>query len=255
MRLHANVFGEGVPFLILHGFLGMGDNWKTLAKKISESGYQMHLIDQRNHGRSQHSDAFNYQLLASDLLEYCDSNNLKDVILLGHSMGGKTAMFFSVNYPELLKKLIIADIGPKYYPLHHQDILDGLSSLDFDVLKSRGEVDKALSVYVRDIGVRMFLMKNLYWKDKNELGLRMNLDSLIQNSSEIGVELPVDTMYKGETLFLKGAKSNYILNEDESRIIEQFPRARIDEISNAGHWLHAENPAEFLGSVLEFIKN
>ncbi|WP_298314365.1 alpha/beta fold hydrolase [uncultured Aquimarina sp.] len=255
MRLHANVFGEGVPFLILHGFLGMGDNWKTLAKKISESGYQMHLIDQRNHGRSQHSDAFNYQLLASDLLEYCDSNNLKDIILLGHSMGGKTAMFFSVNYPELLKKLIIADIGPKYYPLHHQDILDGLSSLDFDVLKSRGEVDKALSVYVRDIGVRMFLMKNLYWKDKNELGLRMNLDSLIQNSSEIGVELPVDTMYKGETLFLKGAKSNYILNEDESRIIEQFPRARINEISNAGHWLHAENPAEFLGSVLEFIKN
>ncbi|AXT51382.1 alpha/beta fold hydrolase [Aquimarina sp. BL5] len=255
MRLHANVFGEGMPFLILHGFLGMGDNWKTLAKKISESGYQMHLIDQRNHGRSQHSDAFNYQLLASDLLEYCDSNNLKDVILLGHSMGGKTAMFFSVNYPELLKKLIIADIGPKYYPLHHQDILDGLSSLDFDVLKSRGEVDKALSAYVRDIGVRMFLMKNLYWKDKNELGLRMNLDSLIQNSSEIGVELPVDTMYKGETLFLKGAKSNYILNEDEGRIIGQFPRARINEISNAGHWLHAENPAEFLGSVLEFIKN
>ncbi|WP_299255946.1 alpha/beta fold hydrolase [uncultured Aquimarina sp.] len=255
MRLHANVFGEGRPFLILHGFLGMGDNWKTLAKKISEYGYQIHLIDQRNHGRSPHNDQFSYKLLASDLLEYCNSNNLKDIILLGHSMGGKTAMFFAVNHPELLEKLIIADIGPKYYPLHHQDILDGLSSLDFDVLKTRGEVDKALSVYVQDTGVRMFLMKNLFWKEKSELGLRMNLDGLIQNSSEIGVEFPEDSVYKGETLFLKGAKSNYILNEDEVRIKKQFSQSRINEISNAGHWLHAENPAEFLASVLEFIKN
>ncbi|WP_299244038.1 alpha/beta fold hydrolase [uncultured Aquimarina sp.] len=255
MRLHANVFGEGTPFLILHGFLGMGDNWKTLAKKISESGYQMHLIDQRNHGRSPHSDEFSYELLASDLLEYCHINNLKDVILLGHSMGGKAAMFFAVNHPELLKKVIIADIGPKYYPLHHQDILDGLSSLDFEVLKSRGEVDKALSAYVQDIGVRMFLMKNLFWREKNELGLRMNLDSLIQNSSEIGVELPGDLVYNGQALFIKGAKSNYVLSEDESRIKRQFPKVKIDEISNAGHWLHAENPTEFLASVLEFIRN
>ncbi|WP_299432299.1 alpha/beta fold hydrolase [uncultured Aquimarina sp.] len=254
MKLYANVFGEGTPFVILHGFLGMGDNWKTLAKKISENGYQMHLIDQRNHGRSPHSEEFDYKLLASDLLKYCNDHKLKDIILLGHSMGGKTAMFFANNYPEILSKLIVADIGPKYYPLHHQDILDGLSSLDFEILKSRGEVDKALSSYVQDIGVRMFLMKNLFWKEKGKLGLRMNLDSLIQNSSEIGVELPEDFVYKGRTLFLKGQKSNYIVEDDESRIKRQFPQSQINEISNAGHWLHAENPTEFLVSVMRFVK-
>ncbi|MFD2564127.1 alpha/beta fold hydrolase [Aquimarina rubra] len=255
MKLHANVFGEGAPFLILHGFLGMGDNWKTLAKKISENGYQVHLIDQRNHGRSPHSNEFNYSLLAADLFEYCKNNRLTDIKLLGHSMGGKTAMFFAVNHPEIMDKLIIADIGPKHYPLHHQDILDGLSSLDFEVLKSRGDVDNALSVYVKDTGVRMFLMKNLFWKEKGELGLRMNLNSLMQNSSEIGLELSEDFVYQGDTLFLKGEKSNYILTEDEERIRRQFPKSKINEIANAGHWLHAENPGDFLASVLGFVKN
>ncbi|MDH7445328.1 alpha/beta fold hydrolase [Aquimarina sp. 2201CG14-23] len=254
MKLHANVFGEGKPFVILHGFLGMGDNWKTLAKKISTYGYQMHLIDQRNHGRSPHSDTFSYELLSLDLVEYCNNNDLKEITLVGHSMGGKTAMFFASKYPEMLKKLIIADIGPKYYPLHHQDILDGLSSLDFDILKNRGAVDHALSGYVQDAGVRMFLMKNLFWKEKGELGLRMNLNGLIQNASEIGKELPEDARYLGKTLFLKGEKSNYITTDDENRILTQFPNSMIKEISNSGHWLHAENPTEFLETVLEFLK-
>ncbi|WP_108802196.1 alpha/beta fold hydrolase [Aquimarina sp. Aq107] len=255
MKLHANVFGEGTPFLVLHGFLGMGDNWKTLAKKISEQGYQMHLIDQRNHGRSPHSDEFNYEILALDLLEYCKDHGLKDIVLLGHSMGGKTAMLFAAKYPDIVGKLIIADIGPKYYPLHHQDILDGLDSLDFEVLKSRGDVDKALEPYVRDAGVRMFLMKNLFWKEKGQLGLRMNLNSLIRNSSEIGVALSEEYLYAGDTLFLRGQKSNYIIDEDIDLIKKQFPKSKIGEISNAGHWLHAENPSEFLMTLLEFLKN
>ena len=253
MKVYANVFGEGTPFVILHGFLGMGDNWKTLAKKISAKGYQMHLIDQRNHGRSPHSDSFDYTLLASDVYEYCLDNNLKNIVLLGHSMGGKTAMVFSTSYPEMVDKLIIADISPKYYPLHHQDILDGLSSLDFEVLKNRGEVDSALSLYVRDAGVRMFLMKNLFWKEKGRLGLRMNLASLVENSSEIGVALSESLIYTGEALFLKGEKSNYILADDEDRIKKQFSQVKIKEVSNAGHWLHAENPSEFLRYVLEFL--
>jgi len=255
MKLYANVFGAGTPFVILHGFLGMGDNWKTLAKKMSEQGYQMHLVDQRNHGRSPHEDAFDYELLAADLLTYCRDNDLEDIVLLGHSMGGKTAMMFSANHPEMVKKLIIADIGPKYYPLHHQDILDGLSYLDFDILKSRGDVDRALSAYVKDAGVRMFLMKNLFWIEKGKLGLRMNLKSLIENSGEIGAALPESLVYLDETLFLKGEKSNYILDSDEEHILQQFPKASIQEISKAGHWLHAENPNEFLQYVLEFLKN
>jgi len=254
MKLHANVFGEGTPFLILHGFLGMGDNWKTLGKKISGEGYQVHLIDQRNHGRSPHSNEFSYDILAEDLLRYCIDNELEDIVLLGHSMGGKTAQLFAVKHPRIIKKLIIVDIGIKYYPLHHQDILDGLDALDFEELKTRGEVDLALSSYVKDAGVRMFLMKNLYWKEKGKLGLRVNLEVLIKNASEIGVALPKDTGYENETLFLKGEKSNYILKEDELLIKKQFPKAEIIEISNAGHWLHAENPTDFFEVVMEFVK-
>lgn len=254
MKLHANVFGKGEPFLILHGFLGMGDNWKSIAKRISEKGYQMHLIDQRNHGRSPHSDDFTYELLVADVFEYCKDNDLDDVVLLGHSMGGKAAMLFAATYPQMIKRLLIADIGPKYYPLHHQDILDGLGALDFEVLKTRGTVDDALSHYVKDAGVRLFLMKNLYWQQKKQLGFRMHLDALTKNAEEIGVELTKNLIFRGETLFLKGSKSNYILKEDAERIQQQFPDATIVEIMNAGHWLHAENPTEFLIQVFGFLK-
>jgi pimeloyl-ACP methyl ester carboxylesterase len=254
MKLHANVFGKGQPFIILHGFLGMGDNWKTLGKKISEQGFQVHLIDQRNHGRSPHSNEFDYDILADDLVMYCKEYHLQNCNILGHSMGGKTVMLFASKYPGLIDHLIIADIGPKYYPLHHQDILDGLSALDFEVLKSRGEVDQELSMYVPDTGVRMFLLKNLYWKDKGVLGLRINLKVLVENAHEIGVELPEQYTYSGRTLFLKGEKSNYILDEDKTRIKKQFPNSIIGKISDSGHWLHAENPTNFLEEVLEFIK-
>jgi len=254
MKLYANVFGEGDPFVILHGFLGMSDNWKTLGKKIADQGFRVHLLDQRNHGRSPHSDVFNYEVLSEDLLEYCKDNQLSKIHLLGHSMGGKTAMLFAAKYPEIIDRLIIADIGPKYYPLHHQDILDGLSALDFDVITSRSEADKELSNYVPQQGVRMFLLKNLFWKEKGVLGLRMNLSALIGNVAEIGVELSDNFKYFRETLFLKGQKSNYILDSDEEKIKMQFPNAKIVEISNAGHWLHAENPNQFLAELLIFIE-
>ncbi len=254
MKLHANVFGEGQPFLILHGFLGMGDNWKTLGKKIAQQGFQVHLIDQRNHGRSEHSDEFSYDILAEDLKEYCETNHLRNINLLGHSMGGKTVMLFATKYSHLIDHLLVADIGPKYYPLHHQDILDGLSSLDFDMLKSRAEVDHELSTYVPDAGVRMFLLKNLYWKDKGVLALRLNLQSLVKNASKIGEELKEELIFEGKTLFLKGEKSNYILTDDLTRIKEQFPNFILKQISSAGHWLHAENPNDFLTEVLEFVK-
>ncbi len=254
MKLHANVFGEGRPFIILHGFLGMGDNWKTLGKKIADHGFEVHLLDQRNHGRSPHSDQFSYELMAQDLKLYCEAHDLKDICLLGHSMGGKTAMLFAVKNAAYVQDLIIADIAPKYYPLHHQDILDGLSALDFDTIKSRGEADAQLKEYVPEAGVRMFLLKNLYWKEKGILGLRMNLKSLIENVSEIGVELPKMYNFSGPTLFLKGEKSNYILENDELNIKLQFPETILKQIPAAGHWLHAENPVDFLTELLEFVK-
>jgi len=186
MLLHSNTFGEGKPFAILHGFLGMGDNWKSLGKLFSKQGFELHLIDQRNHGRSFHSDTFNYDVLVEDFKAYCDHCGLKDLILLGHSMGGKTAMQFTAKYPEMVSKLIVADISPKFYPLHHQEILKALSALDFTIVKTRRVADEVLSKFINNKGLRQFLAKNLYWKFQDELALRINLEALINNIDEIG---------------------------------------------------------------------
>jgi len=253
MILHSNIIGEGRPFVILHGFLGMGDNWKTLAKQFSESNFEVHLVDQRNHGRSFHSDDFDYEIMAEDLKRYCDTNNLNDIILLGHSMGGKTAMTFATMFPEMVKKLMVADISPRYYPVHHDAILNGLSQLDFSEIKSRGQADKALSAYVDDVGTRMFLLKNLYWVEKGQLGLRINLPVLKENVSEVGEALATHAVFENETLFLRGDKSEYIGPSDEVIINRHFPNSKLVTISNAGHWLHAENPSEFYNAVIEFI--
>ena len=253
MQLHSNIIGEGKPFIILHGFLGMGDNWKTLAKQFSESNFEVHLVDQRNHGRSFHSEEFDYEVMAKDLKHYCEDKNLSDIILLGHSMGGKTAMLFAAKHPELVSKLMVADISPRYYPVHHDAILEGLSSLDFSEIKSRGEADTALSSYVRDTGTRMFLLKNLYWVEKGQLGLRMNLSVLKENVSEVGEALPIHATFQKDTLFLRGDRSEYIGEADEAIIHRHFPNSEIITISNAGHWLHAENPKDFYAAVMNFI--
>lgn len=252
--LHSNIHGQGQPFVILHGFLGMSDNWKTLGAKFSEEGFEMHLVDQRNHGKSFHDDEFNYEILIVDLNNYCSEHGLKDIILLGHSMGGKTAMLFAVTYPELVSKLIIADIAPRFYPRHHHDILNGLSGLDFDVVKTRKEAEDILSNYVSHIPTRQFLLKNVYWKEKGILGLRINLEALIENIDEIGEGLPSYLIFEGDALFLKGDKSEYISDQDEKTIKSQFTNANIKTISNAGHWLHTENPTDFFNNVIGFIQ-
>ncbi|KAA3621742.1 MAG: alpha/beta fold hydrolase [Flavobacterium sp.] len=253
MILHSQILGEGRPFIILHGLLGMGDNWKTLARQFSLLGFEIHLVDQRNHGRSFHSDDFNYELLAEDLYNYCKYHSLSDLVLLGHSMGGKTAMQFATTYPEMVSKLLIADIAPKAYPPHHQDIFKALLSLDFERIKSRGEAEEVLSKYIKEAGIRLFLLKNLYWKEKGVLGLRANLEVLNREMEEVGEPLPENAIFTGATLFLAGANSGYIDAMDEILIKKHFPAASIVTISNAGHWLHAENPTEFYERVRRFL--
>ncbi|WP_370478781.1 alpha/beta fold hydrolase [Tamlana flava] len=253
MLLYSNIIGEGKPFVILHGFLGMGDNWKTLGGQFSEQGFQVHLVDQRNHGRSFHDDDFSYEILAEDLKSYCEAYNLKDIILLGHSMGGKTAMLFATQYPELVSKLIVADISPRFYPVHHDVILNGLSAIDYDQVKSRGEADKVLSEYISEVGIRQFLLKNLYWVEKGKLGLRINLEVLKNEVSEIGEPLPSHATFDKDTLFLRGDRSEYIGVGDERIIKSHFPKAKIVTISNSGHWLHAESPEDFFEVVLQFV--
>ena len=250
--LHSTIKGEGTPLLILHGYFGMSDNWKTLGNKFSES-YQVHSIDQRNHGRSFHADTFNYDVLVQDLYNYIEFHQLEKVHLLGHSMGGKTVMLFAVEYPELVDKLIVADISPRHYQPHHDLILQGLNAIDFSIQNSRKLVDEKFSEYIKELGVRQFLLKNVYWKEKGQLNFRFNLKSLTENNFQIGSALPPFTSFEGETLFLKGGNSNYITERELPIIKTHFPDSKIVKISNVGHWLHAEKPLEFYDAVMGFL--
>ncbi len=252
--LHSLVIGSGEPLIILHGFLGMGDNWKTLANRFS-ANHEVHLVDQRNHGRSFQDDDFSYEVLVEDLLIYLDHHDLKQVNVLGHSMGGKTAMLFAVEHSNRVKKLIIADIAPKFYPPHHQYILDALNEVDFSKVASRNDIDLILQKHIPEMGIRQFLMKNVYRIEKDKLAYRFNLVVLEDNIDEIGVALPPRTFFEGPVLFLKGALSGYITDQDEALIKGHFPDSRIVSIANASHWLHAENPVDFYDNVVGFLEN
>lgn len=253
INLHATVFGEGQPFLILHGFLGMSDNWKTLGNKFAEAGFQVHLLDQRNHGRSPHTPEMNYEVLAKDIFDYCQTHNLKNIILLGHSMGGKAAMLAAGKYPDLIDKLIVVDISPKYYAPHHDQIMEGLTALENQDLTSRKDAEDFLAKFVADAGTRMFLLKNLYWKTKEKLALRLNLKVLKETIEEVGAALPAEFKFEKPTLFIKGGKSNYISKDDEPLITHHFPNSEIQIIPNAGHWAHAEKRKDFYDIVLRFL--
>lgn len=252
--LYSKIEGSGKPLLILHGFLGMSDNWKTLGAQFATEGYQVHLLDLRNHGRSFQSDAFSYQVMMQDVLAYCKDNSLDAINIIGHSMGGKVAMLLATTHPELIDKLIVADIGPKFYPQHHQDILAGLNAVDFSVKPSRNAVEEVMAKYIPDFGTRQFLMKNLYWKEPGQLAFRFNLAVFNTKMDEIGVALPENLIFEKPTLFIRGGNSNYILESDFENIKHHFPNSIIETIPNVGHWLHAENPAVFYEKVVSFLK-
>jgi esterase len=251
--LYSKIEGSGKPLLILHGFLGMSDNWKTLGVQFASEGFEVHLLDLRNHGRSFHSEEFSYELMVQDIVQYCEEHHLEKINVIGHSMGGKTAMLLAARYPELVNKLIVADIGPKYYAPHHQDILAGLNAVNFSQQPSRNEVEEIVSRYIPDFGTRQFLLKSLYWQEPGQLAFRFNLAVFNSKITEIGMPLPADLVFEKPTLFIRGGNSNYILDGDIEAIKVQFPKASIETIPNTGHWLHAENPALFYQLSLSYL--
>jgi esterase len=256
MQLAYRKYGEGQPLLILHGLFGQSDNWNTLAKRFGESGFEVYTIDQRNHGLSLHSDVWNYEVMADDIKEFIDEHNLKNSILLGHSMGGKTAMFFALKYDGILDKLIVADMSPRAYEPHHDVVLDALNAVDFSKINTRKEAESVLSEYIFDFGTKQFLLKNIYWEDTagSKMNWRFNLPVITRNSEETLVAVPEKTS-NVNTLFLRGEKSNYI-NEaiDIPEIEKRFPNYKLQTIANAGHWVHAEQSEAFYQAVISFIK-
>ncbi|MDA3953079.1 MAG: alpha/beta fold hydrolase [Bacteroidales bacterium] len=261
MKLFFRKYGQGPPLIIIHGLYGSSDNWVSIGRKLAYN-FEVFIIDQRNHGKSPHSVDHNYQLLKADLLEFMDSQSIDKAIIIGHSMGGKTAMFFAADYPERVSHLIVVDISPKSYKstnsnqlLAHTTIIRAMYNLDFYGITSRQEIDDILSKSIPENRIRQFLLKNIKRSKNNEYSWTLNIktiknelinimDGLNSNQSEI-TGFPV--------LFIKGGNSDYILNDDKKVINQIFPFADIETIPNAGHWLHAEQPELFLAKIEDFI--
>lgn len=253
--LHSKIYGQdkrGTPLLVFHGLFGMLDNWGSFGKEMGEF-FPVHLVDLRNHGKSFHSTEMSHDDLAHDISHYMDFHHIEKANLLGHSLGGKAVMQFAIKYPIKVQKLIVVDISPKAYPPHHQGILKALESVDFENLNTRQQVEEVLQQYIPEKSVIQFLAKNLYWTDDKKLAWRFNLKTLSEKYSEFVSNAIKFGVFSGETLFIAGAKSNYILPQDEFQIKQQFPQASVIKIHNAGHWVQAENPKDFNEAVKDFL--
>lgn len=253
MKLFSKKYGKkGQDLIIIHGLFGMSDNWNTLGKRFAKY-CKVHLIDLRNHGRSPHSEEFNYDVMCEDVLEYMDDNNIKDPIILGHSLGGKVAMKCAFTHPNKIEKLIVADISPRRHNTDFvQKLLQTLYRLPLDNFQKREEIDDILSEIYTDRAMRLFLMKNLYRNDQKEFEWRFNIDVLLDKVSNIQEADFVKGICTIPTHFLKGGNSNYITDEDEVIIEKHFSDYSIATLDEAGHWLHAEHPERFYNEVMGF---
>lgn len=252
MQLHYYRSGQGRPLVILHGLFGTWENLGASVKALSEH-WDVIAPDLRNHGRSPHSDEHSYPLMAADLTELLDNLELETVSILGHSMGGKVAMEFALTNPARVEKLIVVDIAPVQYPAHHSDVFAGIWAIDLQSIKSRSEADQQLSQQVESAGVRAFLLKNLY-REEGSFRWRANFATLEREYAHIAAA-PIEGDYSGPTLFIKGANSNYLLNEYQHAVTERFSNVQLKIISDAGHWPHAEKPDTFMRLVTRFLES
>ncbi len=252
MELHYERYGQGHPLIILHGLFGSLENWRTPSKAFAQS-FTVFALDQRNHGRSPHSEVFNYQAMVEDVHEFMERHDLASAYVLGHSMGGKVAMQFALSYPSLVDRLIVVDIAPKVYPPGHDDVFAGLYALNIATLRSRQEADAALALHLPDLTLRQFLLKNLAREDAGAFTWRINLDGIHRNYHEMLKTFTASGEFPQPTVFIRGANSGYIRDTDLITIREIFPAAQLTTIPNTGHWVHAEAPQEFAQIVMEFL--
>lgn len=253
MKLHYKSFGKGFPIIILHGLFGTLDNWQTIAKQLAMD-YMVYIVDLRNHGRSPHSENFGYTIMAEDLLAFMEDNWIYQTHIIGHSMGGKTAMQFALNYPDLIEKLVIVDIATRSYRDGHSDIFKALFSLDLSSLRSRRVAEESLGKDIKELAVRQFLLKNLTRDKEGNFSWKMNLPIIHQYYPEILSAIQSSNTFDQPTLFLRGELSDYILPNDLVVMKQLFPSATLETVANAGHWIHAEAPKVFLEKVKNFLK-
>ncbi|WP_233007243.1 alpha/beta fold hydrolase [Rheinheimera faecalis] len=251
MILHTEITGQGQAIVLIHGLFGSYENLGVIARALAGQ-WQVVNLDMRNHGRSDWHDSMSYALMAEDVKDTLDHLGLDQVILLGHSMGGKIAMEFALRYPERVNKLILADISPVQNRPRHLEILSALDGIDLNNLQSRQQADQQLALSITETGVRQFLLKSLY-KEDDHFRWRFNIKALIANYQQLLEAPPSKGPYKGPTLFIKGAESDYLLPEHQSLIRQLFPHSKAKVIMGTGHWLHAEKPVAFAKIVTDFL--
>lgn len=251
--LASQVHGEtGKPIVILHGLLGSGRNWATLAKRLGEN-HKVYALDLRNHGHSPWADEMSYEAMAADVRSFIETEDLGPVILIGHSMGGKTAMRLALDGPSMIEKLVIADIAPVNYQQSFGSYVDAMKAIDVQSLSNRNEIDDLLALSVQDGATRAFLLQNLVRKDEG-FSWKANLDGLHRAMPALmGFPSSPDDQFNNPTIFLAGSTSNYVQPAARAEIGRLFPKAEIHYIENAGHWLHAEQPAAFLAHLQGFL--
>jgi Predicted hydrolases or acyltransferases (alpha/beta hydrolase superfamily) len=251
VKLFSREYGNGDPIVILHGLFGSSDNWLTQAKLLSEK-FRVITVDLRNHGQSPHDDQFDYESMVDDLSEFFDDHQLANATLIGHSMGGKTAMNFALAHPEKIEKLIVVDIAPRLYDLEHYVIADGLAAMPVAELTSRKEAEDILGEYVSDMGTRQFLLKNLQRQSSGGFSWKMNLKVIREKLSNVGADLSYEGTFSKPVLFIRGSRSSYVLDTDIPHIKEVFPNVEIQTLET-GHWVQAEKPQEFCEHVTDWL--
>jgi esterase len=252
MNLHFEAVGKGRPLIILHGLLGSADNWRLMSRRLG-AHYKVLAVDLRNHGRSPHSDIFDYDVMTADLREFMEQQALRRIMLLGHSIGGKVAMQFAIDYSERVDRLVIVDIGPKPYEPSQRYILEALRSLDLTRCKSFADVDAALAAEVSSESLRQFLLKNLARDENGRLRWKVHLEAIYRNYDKLARGLAPGRTFDKPTLFIRGGRSSYIEDDDALLIRQIFPGAEIATLPEAGHWVHVDAPEEFFQTVLNFL--
>lgn len=257
MKLFSRQYGDGdEALIILHGLLGSSANWRTLAKRFAQKR-SVYTLDLRNHGQSPWSDTMHYQAMADDVAQFIDPLEHKYISLLGHSMGGKAAMQLALELPEKINTLIVADIAPVTYSHDYQQLIEALLAIDLSKVDKRAQADEALKAAIPETGIRAFLLHNLAFEQtQKRWSWRPNLKVLLANMENItGFDINAGKQFNKPTLFIHGAESDYVDLLYHDVINGFFPESEYNELSNASHWLHAEQPRAFLASCENFLSH
>jgi pimeloyl-ACP methyl ester carboxylesterase len=253
MKLFFRKLGEGTPIIILHGLLGASDNWFTIGKQLAESRC-VYIVDLRNHGQSPHHDTMDYREMAQDIRELMEDEDIRQPILLGHSLGGKVAMTLALLIPSKISKLIVVDIAPKIYTTDYfENLIRALFSLELPRISSRKEADEKLREKIPDPIIRQFLLKNLERGESGEFSWKANLPVIYHHLPNVVDDIDSEGVFEGPALFVRGEKSAYVLDEDLPKIRSLFPQAQLITVAGAGHWVHSEAPGLFWEAIRKFL--